>query len=99
MKLTLAKDNLAHSLNLVSRAVGIKPSLPVLNNILLQVEKGQLKLSATNLETSITTVLPVKDETEGTITVPARLLGEFVASLPNDKVTLESKEENLVVTS
>lgn len=99
MKLTLAKDSLTHSLNLVSRAVGVKPSLPVLNNILLQVENGQLQLAATNLETSITTALPVKAETDGAITVPARLLGEFVASLPNDKVTLEVKEENLVVTS
>ena len=97
MKFTLSKDKLAHSLNLVTRAVGLKPSLPVLNNLLLDLTDGQLKLAATNLETSILTFLPVKEGENGAITVPARLLHEFVTSLPTATVSFVTKEESLVV--
>lgn len=99
MKLTVNKETLAHSLNVVSRAVSLKASLPVLNNILLTMAGGQLKLAATNLETSITTQLAVESEEDGAITVPARLLSEFVNSLPTGKVVLKTSEESLMVTS
>lgn len=97
MKLTTNKDQLAKNLNLVSRAVGLKPTLPVLNNVLLSLSQGQLRLSATNLETSISLSLPVEQEEAGDITVPARLLTEFVNNLPDSQVSLATKEEKLVV--
>lgn len=99
MKLQLPKEQLARSLNLVTRAVAVKAALPVLNNILLNCEKGQLKLAATNLETSIVTTLAISSDEDGAITVPARLLSEFVNSLPTGNVKLETGEESLKVTS
>ena len=60
MKLQVTKEALAPSLNLATRAVAVKAALPVLNNILLSCENGQLKLAATDLETSITTSLSHK---------------------------------------
>jgi DNA polymerase-3 subunit beta len=63
--------------------------LPITNNVLLATEEGRLKLVATNLEMAISCWIGAKIEQEGTITVPARLLTEFVNSLPNDKIDID----------
>jgi len=62
--------------------------LPITNNILLADDDGRLKLVATNLEMAISCWIGAKIEEGGEITVPARLLTEFISSLPNDKVDI-----------
>jgi DNA polymerase-3 subunit beta len=88
MKVSCLQENLAKGLAIVGRAVATKSTLPVLSNILLATDQGRLKLAATNLEIGITCWIGAKVEEEGATTVPARLLGEFVNSLPNDKIDL-----------
>jgi len=88
MKVSCLQENLAKGLAIVGRAVASKSTLPVLANILLATDQGRLKLAATNLELGITCWIGAKVEEEGATTVPARLLGEFVNSLPNDKIDL-----------
>ena len=88
MKLTCLQENLNHGLNQVGRAAATRTTLPITNNILLATDQGRLRLAATNLEMAISCWLGAKVETEGTITVPARLLTEFIGSLPNDKVAI-----------
>jgi DNA polymerase-3 subunit beta len=88
MKVSCLQENLAKGLALVGRAVATRSTLPVLANILLATDQGRLKLAATNLELGITCWIGAKVEEEGATTVPARLLGEFVNSLPNDKIDL-----------
>jgi DNA polymerase-3 subunit beta len=84
------QENLARGLQVVSRAVSTRSTLPVLNNVLLRTEDGGLKLTATNLEIGITYWVQGKIEDEGAVTVPARLLADIVAGLPpNEKVDLE----------
>jgi len=95
MKIVCSQDQLNRGLNIVGKAVTTRTTLPVLNNILLATEDGRLKLTATNLEVGITYWLPCKSiESEGAITVPARLLQEFVNSLPNDLITINADESN-----
>lgn len=89
MNVSCLQENLQRGLAHVARAVATKSTLPVLGNILLATDRGQLKLAATNLEIAITSWIGCQIEEEGSITVPARLLTEFVASLPNDKITLQ----------
>ena len=89
MKLTCAQENLNKGLNIVGRAVATRTTLPITNNVLLATDDGRLKLVATNLEMAITCWLGSKIEEEGTITVPARLLTEFVSSLPNDTIKIQ----------
>jgi DNA polymerase-3 subunit beta len=89
MNVVCHQDNLQRGLAHVARAVATKSTLPVLGNILLATDRGQLKLAATNLEIAITCWVGCQIEEEGAITVPARLLTDFVGSLPNDRVTLE----------
>ena len=88
MKISCLQENLSRGLAVVGRAVANRATLPVTQNVLLSVEQSMLKLSATNLEIAMTTWVGASIEEEGSITVPARLLTEFVNSLPNDQIDL-----------
>ncbi|MBM3943858.1 MAG: DNA polymerase III subunit beta [SAR202 cluster bacterium] len=89
MKLSCLQENLSRGLAVVGRAVATRTTLPVTQNVLLSTHQSMLKLSATNLEIAITTWVGAMIEEEGEITVPARLLTEFVNSLPSDRIDLE----------
>ena len=82
MRLSCLQENFTKGLAIVGRAVATRSTLPVAQNVLLSTDRSMLKLSATNLEIGITTWIGAMVEEEGEITVPARLLTEFVASLP-----------------
>ena len=99
MKLVCTKDNLKKGLFVVSRVVGVGNPLQVLNNILMKTDQGRIKLSSTNLEIGVNTWVGGKIEEEGSLTVPARLINEYINNLPTDKVTLTSKETTLNVES
>lgn len=89
MRLQCSQENLAKGLLIVSRAVSSRSTLPILGNILLEASDCQLRLSATNLEISISCWIGAVVEDEGSITVPAALLASFVASLPAEKIDME----------
>jgi DNA polymerase-3 subunit beta len=86
MKLSCLQENLNRGLGTVGRAVATRTTLPITNNVLMATDEGRLKLVATNLEMAISCWIGAKIEEEGTITVPARLLSEFVSSLPSDTI-------------
>ncbi len=88
MKLSCLQENLNRGLAVVGRAVATRTTLPITNNVLLATDEARLKLVATNLEVAISHWIGTKVEEEGAITVPARLLTEFISSLPNDKVAM-----------
>jgi DNA polymerase-3 subunit beta len=88
MKLSCLQENLNRGLGIVGRAVATKTTLPITNNVLLATDEGRLKLVATNLEMAISCWIGAKIEDEGAITVPARLLTEFVSSLPSDTISV-----------
>lgn len=89
MKVSCLQENLSKGLSIVGRAVSTRSVLPVLHNILLATDQGQLKLSATDLSTSITCWIGAKVAEEGAITIPARLLSDFVNGLPPEQVDME----------
>ncbi|MFC1928211.1 DNA polymerase III subunit beta [Chloroflexota bacterium] len=88
MKLSCLQENLSRGLGVVGRAVPTRTTLPITNNVLLATDQSRLKLVATNLEVAISCWIGAKVEEEGEITVPARLITEFVNSLPNDRVDI-----------
>jgi DNA polymerase III subunit beta len=94
MKLVCTKENLKRGLFVVSRVVGSGNPLQVLNNILVKTDQGRIKLSSTNLEIGVNTWVGGKVEEDGALTVPAKLINEYINNLPTDKVTLESQENN-----
>jgi DNA polymerase-3 subunit beta len=89
VKLSCLQENLAKGISIVSRVVSTRAVLPVLSNILLATDEGRLKLAATDLSTSITCWIGAKVEEDGEITVPARLLSDFVSTLPPAQIQME----------
>jgi DNA polymerase III subunit beta len=100
MNVSVMQENLARGLQTVSRAVSSRATLPVLANVLLKTQDAGLKLTATNLEIGISSWVPGKVEGEGEITVPAKLITDLVASLPNQRIELElsAKDRTLKLT-
>jgi DNA polymerase III subunit beta len=95
MKLSCLQENLSKGLGIVSRAVATRSTLPITQNVLIATDQSRLKLAATNLEIAISCWLGAKIEEEGAITIPARLLTEFISSLPNDKIDIALTQRTL----
>ena len=90
MKLECLQENLAEGLTVVGRVVPTKSTLPVLSNVLLSTRDGELQLTANNLELSVAHRVPAAIAREGEITLPSRLLSDYVALLDHgQKVELE----------
>jgi len=89
VKVSCLQENLAKGLSIVGRAVATRSTLPVLSNVMLATDGSRLKLSATNLEIGIVCWIGAKVEEDGSITVPARLLTDFVNSLPPERIDME----------
>ncbi len=99
MKFACTQENLIQGLNAVSHVTGKNVNLPVLGNVLLKTEGGNMKLSATNLELAVSTMVRGKTEAEGEYTVPAKLFMDYIGLLPQGKVDLELTDEGLRVTA
>jgi DNA polymerase-3 subunit beta len=101
MKVTVTAGSLGQGLHVVSRAVSSRTTLPILNNVLMQTSSQGLQLTATNLEIGIRQLIPAEVQEEGGITVPARLLTDFVSSHPNEPLSmaLDRKTQSLSLRS
>ena len=97
MKTIILKEKLKEGISVVERVAGKSLNLPILNNILLSVEKNFLNLTATDLEIGINWWSLVKTEKEGKIALPSRVLSSFVNFLPNKPVNLEIKDLSLKI--
>ena len=97
MKFSCLQENLAKGLAIVGRAVATRSTLPVLSNILMATDEGRLKLSATNLEVGISCWIGAKVEEDGATTVQARLLSDFVNSLPPERIDAQLVTRNQTV--
>lgn len=95
MNLICLKENLKRNLDNALRIVKYNSTLPILNNFLLSTEKGMLKISSTDLEIGFTSLIPSKILKEGSITVPAQLLNQFINHLPNKNINLEVRDFKL----
>lgn len=90
MKISVLQENLNKGLSVVGRAVPVRSTLPQASHVLLATDQGRLRLVATDAATiAITCWIGAQVEEEGSITVPARLLADFVGSLPSERIDLE----------
>lgn len=99
MKFTCLRENLSKSLSVVSKAVPIKHSMPVLSNVLIVTKDGRLQLAGTDLDTTITTYVGASVEEEGSVTVPARLLSEFISNLSSEQITVSMENDVIHINS
>ncbi len=99
MELKVTQQNLAKALNIVSKIANIKTQMPILDNILLKTEDNRLLIASTNLEIAITQYIGAKITKPGSITIPARIMTEFVNSLPADVIDLKVDGTHLKINS
>ena len=99
MKVSIAQEKLAKALNLIKDVASSRNELAILNNILLRTDGGRLLIAGTNLEIASTQYVGAKIDQPGSITIPARLVSEFIANLPSGTVELEAKDSHLNITS
>ncbi|MBX4199715.1 DNA polymerase III subunit beta, partial [Candidatus Saccharibacteria bacterium] len=99
MKLQVTQENLSKALNSVARIANSRNTLPILSNVLLKTDKNRLSIAATNLDIAITHYIGSKIEQNGSITVPARLMQDFISNLPDSVLNLELKDNKLSITT
>jgi DNA polymerase-3 subunit beta len=99
MKVSLMQENLAKALTHINKAVSNRPNIPVLANVLIEAQKGMIKLSSTNLEMGISMWIGANISEEGKLTVSAKLLSDFVSSLKPGKIDMFQKDNLLEVNS
>ena len=90
MHLNCLQENLAQGLGIVQRAVATRTTLPITQHVLLSTDGGRLKFSATNLEVAISTWVGAEVLEDGAITIPARLLTDFINSLDRQHVEIKT---------
>jgi len=99
MKFTCDKTMLINNINIVSKAVSSRTTLPILECILLSADKNGLKMTGNDLEMGIeTSYIEAEVITEGIIAIEARLFSEIIKRLPDDGwVIIEVMDDNLVL--
>jgi DNA polymerase-3 subunit beta len=98
MKLQVTQENLNRALGSVARVANSRGTLPILANVLIKTSNNRLSLSATNLDIAINHYIGAKVTEEGSTTVPARLMQDFVNSLPEGVIDLDLQETKLHVS-
>jgi len=97
MKFTLLKSKLAESLQAILQVVPTKSTLPILTNILVEALENKLKLSATDLDISITKTIECEVAKKGAAALPARILFEIIREMPESEVTVESVNSRIEI--
>lgn len=99
MKLKVTQENLAKALHYVARVANTRATLPILGNVLLRTTETGLSITATNLDIAIRCDVGVQIQTEGSLTIPAKLFQELVSGLPEGVIELEQEEQRLKITT
>jgi len=99
MKLVVIKNNLREALSRIGHAIGETSSLPILKNFLLEARDNKIVLTATNLEIAITATLSGKIIEEGKVAVPFDITSNILTNLQSERLDLEKKQNDLLVTT
>lgn len=99
MQLQVTQENLNKALSVVARVASARNTLPILANVLIKTVGNRLSISATNLDIAITQHIGAKVAEEGAITVPARLMQDFISSLPSGVIDLKLEDSKLHIST
>src|SRR5215510_13982093 len=99
MEFTVRKFDLLQELTLVQGVVERKTTIPILANVLVRAEGGELHIAATDLEIGLKSVCASKTTVPGTITLPAKRLYEIVRALPDKEIRFKRGEANWVTVT
>ncbi len=101
MKFSVSSTELLRQLQIAAGAISSSPVLPILDDFLFAIKKNQLTISATDLETSITTTMEVMSDGDGAVAVPAKILLDTLKALPDQPITIAVDDETfgIAITS
>lgn len=99
MKFQVTQENLSRALNHVARIATTRNTLPILANVLIKTVDNRVCIAATNLNIAITNYIGSKVSESGSITVPARLMQDFISSLPGGVVDIRLEDTKLHINT
>jgi len=98
MKFVISSTELLSHLQAISRVISTKNTLPILDNFLFQLENNELKITASDLETTLITNITLENVTdEGSIAIPARILTDTLKEFPDQPLTFDINIETFGV--
>jgi len=99
MKFQVTQENLSRALNNVAKVATTRNTLPILSNVLIKTIDNRVCIAATNLNIAITNYIGSKVSKSGSITVPARLMQDFISSLPAGVIDIELDDTKLHIST
>ncbi len=98
MKFVISSTELLSHLQAISRVISTKNTLPILDNFLFQLEDNELRITASDLETTLITKIKLENVTdEGSIAIPARILTDTLKEFPDQPLTFDINTETFSV--
>jgi len=97
MKLSCTRDNLHQGLSITSHLMTKNVNLPILQNVLVKAEGGNIRFTATNLEMAVNCSVRGKVEETGEYTIPSKLFFDYVSLLPNETIHIQADETSVSV--
>lgn len=91
---TASRSDLVREMKLALGAVEKRTTIPILGNFMLRAEGSELRITATDLEISMTCYCPAQIKQAGTVTIPAKKILDFIQMLPDGDVTIKIGENN-----
>jgi DNA polymerase-3 subunit beta len=100
LKLTILRDKLNEAIQIVSKAVSTRSTIPILSGIKIDAGYSGITLTASDTDISIQCMIPVENETQriatvektGSVVLPAKFFSEMVKKLPQEEVHIETGE-------
>ncbi len=99
MKFIVSSSQLLKQLQILGGVINNNNTLPILDNFLFELNKGELKISASDLETTITSTIDVESESIGNAAISARLLLDTLKTFPNQPLTFKTEDNNTIEIS
>ena len=94
MNFIVSSTYLLKNLNSISGVITSNPVVPILENVLFEIENGNLLITASDLQTSVLVELQVESKEDGSVAIPAKILIETLKNLPEQPVTFSIDEQN-----
>ncbi|MGV6844851.1 MAG: DNA polymerase III subunit beta [Lutibacter sp.] len=99
MKFIVSSNQLLKQLQVLGGVINSSNTLPILDNFLFELNENELKISASDLETTMTTVIDVESDSTGSVAIAARLLLDTLKTFPNQPLTFKMEEGKVEISS
>ena len=99
MKFIVSSSQLLKQLQVLGGVINSNNTLPILDNFLFEISKNQLKISASDLETTMIAVLAIESDSTGAIAISARLLLDTLKTFPDQPLTFKTEGDNIIEIS